>query len=59
MLNILANSDVLADQENQFLRITHMGEILRSMRLTVKVSYPLLEYLVVLLPALVYVGYYG
>ena len=25
-----------ATQENQFLRITHRGEILRSMRLTVK-----------------------
>ena len=24
-------------QDNQFLRITHLGEILRSMRLTVKV----------------------
>ena len=27
----------LCFQENQFLRITHQGEILRSMRLTVKV----------------------
>jgi hypothetical protein len=27
----------LSVQENQFLRITYMGEILRSMRLTVKV----------------------
>ena len=27
-----------ATQDNQFLRITHQGEILRSMRLTVKVE---------------------
>ena len=28
-------------QENQFLRITHLGEILRSMRLTVKATCPM------------------
>ena len=30
-----------ATQENQFLRITHLGEILRSMRLTVKATCPM------------------
>ena len=31
----------VATQENQFLRITHLGEILRSMRLTVKATCPM------------------
>ena len=31
----------VATQENQFLRITHLGSILRSMRLTVKATCPM------------------
>ena len=31
----------VATQENQFLRITHLGEILRSMRLTIKATCPM------------------
>ena len=31
----------VATQENQFLRITHLGAILRSMRLTVKATCPM------------------
>jgi glycine receptor alpha-3 len=34
-----------ATQDNQFLRITHLGEILRSMRLTVKVGGELVSYI--------------